>query len=102
MDTTLEFGRSRKKQAGLLLLTLCLVAAGFFTIIHADDVVDRIFGWFGVFFFGAAAVIALRNTIRGGVVFSMSLSGLSVSDAGIGFIPWSEVATCNVVTIKGN
>ncbi len=96
----IEFRRSRAKNAVLLLIGVLLVAASLFMAVSGEDQLDRVIGWFGTAFFGLAIVVALRNIVRGGVVFTFDSGGIADHANGI-VIPWSEIEECVVISIRG-
>lgn len=97
----LTFERSRGKNIGLALIGVALVAASWFTIQKADDSIDRIFGWFGLVFFGLCIVVAVKRALEGGVAFVFDGAGIRTEDDEVGLIPWSDVESCFIISIRG-
>jgi hypothetical protein len=96
----IEFIRSRKKNLALLLLSVALVSAAAYMVRTGEDQFDRTVGWFGVAFFGYGIVLALKNIVRGGVVFIFDRNGVTDQSRGI-VIPWSEIEECVVISVRG-
>ena len=97
----LHFHRSRAKNFGLALIGLALVAASLFMVRTSEDAFDRLIGWFGVVFFGLAIVVGIKRALQGGVAFVLDRAGITVEEGGIDLIPWSEVESCSVITVRG-
>lgn len=97
----LVFERSRTKNAGLLLLSLMFVAGGVYMANTADTSTERIVGWLCAAFFALGIVAAIRNLLEGGTAFVFDLSGIKDERSGF-LIPWSEVAECKVISMRGN
>ena len=98
----LEFRHSPQKQLVLAIVSCVLVAGSWFVATHNPDVVYRILGWLGVGFFALCAVIAVNRMIAGGVPFVFDLAGIGFPTATFGLLPWSEIKSYAVVTIRGN
>jgi hypothetical protein len=96
----LVFERSPLKNAGLLLLSLLFVAGGVFMALKADTDSDRVIGWICAAFFGLGILAAARNLLQGGTAFVFDLSGIKDENSGL-FIPWSEIAECLLLSVKG-
>lgn len=97
----LTFERSRAKNIGLALLAGALVAASWFMTQNGDDGFDRLIGWLGVVFFGLGMVIGMKRAVEGGVAFVLDRAGLIAEQGQVGVIPWSEVESCSIVTVRG-
>lgn len=97
----LAFEKSRAKNIGLALLASALVAGSWFMAQSGEDDFDRVVGWFGVVFFGLGIVIGIKRALEGGVAFVLDRTGINSGDGEVGLIPWSEVESCSVVTIRG-
>lgn len=96
----LVFERSPAKNAGLLLLSLLFVAGSVFMALKAETTFERVAGWVCAAFFGLGILIVARNLLRGGTAFVFDLSGIKDESSGL-LIPWTEVAECMVLVVKG-
>ena len=98
----LEFRHSPQKQLALAIVCVSLVAASWLVAARAADVVYRGVGWLGVGFFALCAVIAIKRMVAGGVPFVFDLAGIGFPKSTFGLLPWSEIKSYSVVTIRGN
>jgi hypothetical protein len=102
MPERLEFKHTPEKQLGLLIVGCVLVAACWFKAATTDDIVYRVMAWFGVGLFALCAIIAAKRMIAGGVPFVFDRAGISFPDGNFGLLPWNEVSSYSVVTVRGN
>lgn len=98
----LEFRHSPKKQLGLAAIGVALVAASFFMATHEDDPVYRVVGWLGVGLFVLTTGIAIKRMITGGTPFVFDRSGITFPAGTFGLLPWSEIKSYSIVTVRGN
>jgi hypothetical protein len=97
----LTFEKSRAKNIGLALIACALVVASWFTAQNADGNTDRLIGWFGILFFGLGIVIGIKRALEGGIAFVFDRSGIMTEESDVGLIPWFDVESCSIVTIRG-
>ena len=98
----LEFKRTPQQQLGLMIVGLVLVAASWYLATTTRDPVYRVVGWLGVGLFALCTVIAVKRLISGGTPFIFDRAGISFPRGNFGLLPWSEVKSYSVVTIRGN
>ena len=96
----LEFRRSRLKYLGLALLGAMFVGIGWYMIASGENVLIRAVGWVTVAFFGLGVVAFVNQLVKGGVAFTFDRSGITADNPQIGFIPWEEVESCGIVTVR--
>jgi len=97
-----EFKRTPRQQAGLLAVGCVLVAASWFLAATTTDPVYRVVGWLGVALFVLCAGIAAKRMISGGTPFVFDRAGISFPGGNFGLLPWNEIKSYAVVTIRGN
>ncbi len=102
MSERLEFRYSPRGQLGLIAIGCALVAASWFTAATHPDVVYRTVGWLGVGFFSLCIVIGVTRLLTGGVPFVFDLSGIAFPSGSFGLLPWTEIKSYAVVTVRGN
>ena len=102
MSERLEFRYSRRGQLGLIAVGCALVAASWFTAVRHPDVVYRTVGWLGVGLFALCIVIAAKRLLAGGVPFVFDLSGIAFPSGSFGLLPWNEIKSYSIVTVRGN
>jgi hypothetical protein len=92
---------SRLKQAGLLLLTIAMVATCFFcTTLPRWDA--QVAGWCGIVFFGLGLFILPYR------MFQAETAAITIDDQGIhsnsklGLIVWEDIVSCRVDAIHSN
>jgi hypothetical protein len=102
MSERLAFRYSPRGQLGLIAVGCALVAASWFAAVTHPDVVYRTVGWLGVGLFALCIVIAAKRLITGGVPFVFDLSGIAFPTGSFGLLPWTEIKSYAVVTVRGN
>ena len=102
MSERLEFRYSPREQLKLMALGCALVAASWFVAATRTDVVYRTAGWLGIGFFALCTFIAAKRLLHGGVPFVFDLTGIAFPSGSFGLLPWTEVSTYAVVTVRGN
>ena len=101
-DERIEFHRSRARFAGLLALSASFVAGGYFMVDSERSFEERMLGWVTIAFFGLAGLVFVRQLFRGGVALTLTQGGIISDDIPVGVIPWSEIESCDIVTVRGN
>ena len=102
MTDRLEFKHSPKKQLGLAAIGVALVAACFFMATHEEDPVYRVVGWAGTVVFVMTTAVAIKRMISGGTPFIFDRSGVTFPGGTFGLLPWTEIKTYSVITLRGN
>ena len=102
MPERLEFRYSPEGQRALIVVGCLLVAACWYIAVTRADVVYRTAGWLGAGFFALCVFIAARRLMFGGVPFVFDLSGIAFPTGSFGLVPWTEIESYAVVTIRGN
>ncbi|HXA19208.1 MAG TPA: STM3941 family protein [Thermoanaerobaculia bacterium] len=102
MSERLEFRYSPRGQLGLIGVGCALVAVSWFVAVTHPDVVYRTIGWLGAGFFALCIVIAAKRLLSGGVPFVFDLSGITFPTGSFGLLPWAEIKSYAVVTVRGN
>ena len=102
MADRLEFRYASRKQLGLMAGSCALVAASWFGATHSGDIMQRSICWFGVPFFSLCAIIAVKRMLSGGTPFFFDRSGIGFPAGTFGLLPWSEIKSYGIVTIRGN
>jgi hypothetical protein len=85
-----------------MIVGCVLVAASWFVAVRHADVVYRTAGWLGVGFFALCTIIAAKRLLAGGVPFVFDLGGISFPTGSFGLLPWTEIESYAVVTVRGN
>jgi len=98
----LEFRHSPKKQLGLAAIGIALIVASWYMATHADDPVYRVVGWAGVGMFVLTSAVAIQRMITGGTPFVFDRAGISFPTGTFGLLPWSEIKSYSIVTLRGN
>jgi hypothetical protein len=80
-----------------------VVAASWYLAATTPDPVYRVVGWLGVGLF-AICTIVLGNRVMsgGGTPFVFDQGGISFPGGNFGLLPWIEIKSYSVVTIRGN
>jgi hypothetical protein len=102
MTDRLEFKHSPKKQLGLAVIGLILIAASLFMATHEEDIVYRVVGWIGAGLFVLTTGIAIKRMITGGTPFVFDRAGISFPTGTFGLLPWSEIKSYSIVSLRGN
>jgi hypothetical protein len=102
MSDRLEFRYSPRGQLGLIVVGCVLVAASWFVAATNADVVYRTAGWLGAGFFTLCLLIAAKRLLLGGVPFVFDLGGIAFPTGSFGLLPWTEIKSYAVVTVRGN
>jgi hypothetical protein len=102
MTDRLEFRHSPKKQLVLAVVGSALIAASFFMATHEEDPVYRAAGWIGVGLFVLTTAVAIKRMIAGGTPFVFDRAGISFPTGTFGLLPWSEIKSYSIVTLRGN
>ncbi|MEA2162773.1 MAG: hypothetical protein QOK37_900 [Thermoanaerobaculia bacterium] len=102
MPDRLEFRYSPEGQLRLLIVACVLVCAALYMALTNADIVYRILGWIAAGFMALCALIAAKRLLAGGVPFVFDLGGISFPGGDFGLVPWSEIKSYKVVTIRGN
>jgi hypothetical protein len=102
MTDRIEFKHAPKKQLGLAVIGIILIVASYFMATHEDDPVYRVFGWFGVALFVLTTGVAIKRMITGGTPFVFDRAGISFPSGTFGLLPWTEIKSFSVVTVRGN
>jgi len=102
MSDRLEFRYSPRGQLSLIVVGCVLVAASWFVAVTNADVVYRTTGWLGVGFFALCLFIAAKRLLVGGVPFVFDLGGIAFPGGSFGLLPWTEIKSYTVVTVRGN
>jgi hypothetical protein len=97
-----EFKRTPRQQAGLMGVSCVLVAASWYLATTTLDPVYRVVGWLGVGLFVLCGGIAAKRMISGGTPFVFDRAGISFPGGNFGLVPWNEIKSYAVVTIRGN
>ena len=98
----LEFRYSPQKQLALMIVGCVLVTASWFVATRNPDIVYRVAAWFGFAFFALCTVIAFKRMLVSGVPFVFDLSGIGFPTGNFGLLPWTEIKSYSVVTVRGN
>jgi len=98
----IEFQRTPRQQLGLMIVGCVLVAASWYLAKTTSDPVYRVVGWMGVGLFVLCAAIAAKRMISGGTPFVFDRAGISFPGGTFGLLPWNEIKSYAVVTIRGN
>ena len=96
-----EFRKSPAKNVGLVLLGLVMVVASALAARIGDDPFIRGVGWFGVLFFGLAAVKAFRDVFSTDVAYVIDERGIDDRQSGMGLIPWTAITKVEVLSVRG-
>jgi hypothetical protein len=102
MTDRLEFRHSPKKQLGLAVIGILLVAASFYMATHEEDHVYRVVGWIGVGLFVLTTGVAITRMITGGTPLVFDRSGIAFQTGNLGLIPWTDIEQFKVITLHGN
>ncbi|HEX9500365.1 MAG TPA: STM3941 family protein [Thermoanaerobaculia bacterium] len=102
MSDRLEFRHSPKKQLGLAAIGCALTAVCFYMATHDQDVVFRVLGWLGVGLFVLTTGMAITRMITSGTPFVFDRSGIAFHTGNLGLIPWTDIETFAVITLRGN
>jgi hypothetical protein len=102
VNERLEFRYSPQKQLAIIVVGCVLVAASLFLATRNPDVVYRAIGWFGVAFFALCTGIAVKRLLAGGMPFVFDLGGIGFPASTFGLVPWTEIKSYSVVTIRRN
>ncbi len=102
MSERLEFRYSPRGQLGLIATGCALVAVSSFVALTHADVVYRVAGWLGAGLFTLCIVIAAKRLLAGGIPFVFDLSGIAFPAGSFGLLPWTEIKSYAVVTVRGN
>ena len=102
MPDRIEFRYSPQGQLGLLVVGCVLTGVSSFAALTYADVVYRTVAWFGAAIMALCALIAAKRLLAGGVPFVFDLGGISFPGGSFGLLPWTEVKSYAVVTIRGN
>jgi hypothetical protein len=97
----IEFRYSPQKQLALIIVGCVLVAAAWL-LTRSADVVYRGAGWLGIGFFALCTLIAVKRLAGGGVPFVFDLAGIGFPSSTFGLLPWTEIKSYSVVTIRGH
>ena len=98
----LEFRYSPKQQLGLMVVGCVVAGAALLLALRTSDVVYRCVGWLGVGLMLLCVAVAVKRFISGGVPFVFDRSGIAFPGGDFGLLPWSEVKSYSVVTLRGN
>jgi hypothetical protein len=98
----IEFRHSPKKQLGLAAIGIVLIVASWYMATHEDDPVYRVVGWIGAGFFVLTTGVATKRMITGGTPFVFDRAGISFPTGTFGLLPWSEIKSYSIVTVRGN
>ena len=102
MVDRVEFKRTPKQQFGLMIVGCVLVAASWYLATTTLDPVYRVVGWLGVGLFVLCAAIAAKRMVSEGTPFVFDRAGISFPGGNFGLVPWNEIKSYAVVTIRGN
>jgi hypothetical protein len=102
MSERLEFRYSPWGQLSLIVVGCVLVAASWFVAVTNADVVYRTVGRLGVGFSALCIFIAAKRLLVGGVPFVFELGGIAFPTGSFGLLPWTEIKSYAVVTVRGN
>jgi len=102
MPERLEFRYSPQKQLALIVVCCVLVAASWVVATRNADVVYRGVAWLTFGFFILCAIIAVKRRVVGGVPFVFDLAGIGFPTGNFGLLPWTEIKSYSVVTVRGN
>jgi hypothetical protein len=98
-----EFKRSPEQQLRLMIVACVVVAWTLYVATTTHDPVYRVAGWLGAGFFALCAVILGNRAISGGgTPFVFDEGGISFPGGNFGLLPWNEIKSYSVVTIRGN
>src|SRR5438132_1952567 len=96
-----EFKRTPKQQAGLMIVGCVLVAGSWYLATTTLDPVYRVVGWLGVGLFVLCTAIAAKRMVSGSTPFVFDRAGISFPGGNFGLVPWNETKSYAVVTIRG-
>jgi hypothetical protein len=102
MPDRIEFRYSPQGQLGLLVVGCVLTGISSFVALTNEDVVYRTVGWLGAAVMALCAFIAAGRLLAGGVPFAFDLGGISFPGGSFGLLPWTEVKSYAVVTVRGH
>jgi hypothetical protein len=85
-----------------MIIGLVLAVGSWFLLKTPDDVVDQIFGWFGLVFFSFCVIIAIKRMIASGTPFVFDRAGISFPTGSFGLLPWTEIKSYSIVKMRGN
>jgi len=98
----IEFTRTPRQQLGLMTVGCVLVAASWYLAKTTSDPVYRVVGWLGVGLSALCTLIAAKRMINGSTPFVFDRAGISFPQGNFGLLPWNEIKSYAVVTIRGN
>lgn len=90
---------SRLKYFGLLILTLGFVALGAFLVRKADSRALWI-GWTNIVFFGAGAVLFVRQIVDTRPRVVIDENGIFDRTLGVGVIPWAAIVDARLQSVR--
>ena len=102
MADRIEFRYSPQGQLGLLVVGCVLTGVSSFAGLTSEDVVYRTVGWLGAAIMALCTFIFAGRLLAGGTPFAFDLGGISFPGGAFGLLPWTEIKSYAVVTIRGN
>jgi hypothetical protein len=98
-----EFKRTPGQQLRLMIVACVAVAWMLYIATTTHDPVYRIAGWLGIGLFAICTVVLANRVISGGgTPFVFDQAGISFPGGTFGLLPWNEIKSYSVVTIRGN
>ena len=97
-----EFRRTREQQFGLMIVGCVLAAGAWYVARTTHDPVYRVVAWLGAALMALCALVAAKRMIDGGVPFVFDRAGISFPGGTFGLLPWNEIKSYAIVTIRGN
>jgi hypothetical protein len=98
-----EFKRTPEQQLRLMIVACVVVAASWYLAATTPDPVYRVVGWLGVGLFAICTIVLGNRVISGGgTPFVFDQGGISFPGGNFGLLPWNEIKSYSVVTIRGN
>jgi hypothetical protein len=98
----IEFRRTPQQQFGLMIVGCVLAVAAWYVATTTHDPVYRIAAWLGCGLMALCAIVAAKRMIAGGTPFVFDQTGISFPGGTFGLLPWTEIKSYAIVTIRGN
>jgi hypothetical protein len=97
-----EFRRAPLQQFGLMVVGCVLTVGAWHVATTTHDPVHRVAAWLGAGLMALCAAVAAKRMINGGTPFVFDHAGISFPSGTFGLLPWTEINSYAIVTIRGN